>query len=149
MAYKSRFYPSNPDKYSGNPNNIICRSSWERAFCHYIDTNTNIEKWGSEEVVVPYISPIDQRVHRYYTDYVIKFTDGRVVLVEIKPHVQTLEPVKPKRKTVKTTRRYINAVKTYLVNTAKWKAASEFADKHNAEFKIFTEHDLRSMGIKI
>ena len=71
-SIKSRYKPSNPEKYQGNPNNIICRSSWERRFCVWCDKNENIISWASEEFSIPYMSPIDNRVHRYFPDYIIK-----------------------------------------------------------------------------
>ena len=78
-SIKSKYKPSFPKKYKGNANNIICRSSWERRFCHYCDLNENILEWGSEEFFIPYISPIDRRVHRYFPDFIIKVKDWRRV----------------------------------------------------------------------
>ena len=69
---KSKYKPSFPKKYKGNPNNIICRSTWERRFCRWCDLNENILEWGSEEFFIPYISPVDHRVHRYFPDFIIK-----------------------------------------------------------------------------
>ena len=142
---KSIYKPSHPEKYQGNPNNIVCRSSWERKFCHWCDHNENILRWASEEFSIPYVSPVDNRVHRYYPDYLIevKDTGGKVkkYVVEVKPKKQTREPKKPAR----TTKTYINEVKTYAVNQAKWKAASEFCLDNGVEFKIITEDEL---GIK-
>jgi len=71
MAYKSKYKPKNPQKYVGNPNNIICRSLWERTFCKYLDENANIIRWSSEELQIPYISPVDNQVHMYYPDFFI------------------------------------------------------------------------------
>ena len=70
-SIKSKYSPSFPKKYKGNPNNIICRSSWERKFCRYCDLNENILEWGSEEFFIPYISPLDKRVHKYFPDFII------------------------------------------------------------------------------
>ena len=64
-SIKSKYKPSYPKKYKGDPNNIICRSSWERKFCHWCDLNESILEWGSEEFYIPYISPVDKRIHRY------------------------------------------------------------------------------------
>ena len=71
-SIKSKYKPSYPNKYVGNPNNIVCRSSWERRFCYWADLNPNIIQWASEEVAIPYVSPLDNRVHRYYPDFLIK-----------------------------------------------------------------------------
>lgn len=144
-TYKSKFKPSHPEKYQGNPNNIICRSSWERKFCIYCDTNPNILSWASEEFSIPYLSPVDNKVHRYYPDFLIEVKEigGKIkkYIIEVKPKKQTQEPKKPSR----TTKTYINEVKTYAVNQAKWKYASEFAKDNGVEFKIITEEEL---GIK-
>lgn len=144
-SIKSRYKPEYPEKYKGNPNNIICRSSWERKFCRWCDLNENIIEWGSEEFYIPYISPVDNRVHKYFPDFIIKVKDRyeniKVYVVEVKPKRQTLPPTKKSR----TTKSYINEVKTYAVNQAKWKAADEFCKDRLIEFKIITEDDL---GIK-
>ena len=79
-SIKSRYRPSNPQKYKGNPNNIVCRSSWERKFCSWCDKNDSIIEWASEEFFIPYVSPVDNRVHRYFPDFFIevKKTNGRI-----------------------------------------------------------------------
>ncbi len=72
MSYSGTYKPNNPRKYKGNPTNIIYRSLWERKFMHFCDHTSTIVEWGSEEVVIPYKSPIDGRSHRYYPDFYIK-----------------------------------------------------------------------------
>lgn len=145
QSIKSKYKPSFPKKYKGDPNNIICRSSWERKFCHWCDMNENIILWGSEEFCIPYRSPVDGRVHRYFPDFIIKVKeqtgDIKTYVIEVKPKKQTKEPKKPTR----ATKRYISEVKTYAVNTAKWKAADEWCKDRLIEFKIITEDHL---GIK-
>ena len=59
MSYKGRYRPSNPKKYKGNPSNIVYRSLWERKFMVYCDNHTKILEWGSEEIIIPYLSPVD------------------------------------------------------------------------------------------
>jgi len=68
---KSKYKPEYPKKYKGDPNNIICRSSWERVFCRYCDRNRNILEYSSEEVIIPYRSPVDNKYHRYFPDFYI------------------------------------------------------------------------------
>lgn len=89
MAYKTKYEPKNPNKYVGNPFNIICRSTWERKFCKYLDENENITSWSSEELKIPYISTIDKQIHNYYPDFVfeakINKTEVQTFIVEIKP----------------------------------------------------------------
>jgi len=144
-SIKSRFKPSNPKKYMGDPNNIICRSSWERVFCNWCDKREDVVKWASEEFSIPYVSPKDNRVHRYYPDYLIevKETSGKIkkYIVEVKPKKQTLPPKKPQRQT----KSFIMETVTYAVNQAKWNAARDFALDNGCEFKIITEDEL---GIK-
>ena len=144
-SYKSRYKPSYPNKYKGDPNNIICRSSWERRFCSWCDLNENIISWGSEEFFIPYLSPVDNRVHKYYPDFIIKVKESsgqiKTYVIEVKPKKQT-QPPKPKSR---VTKGFIYEAKTYAVNQAKWKAAVEFCKDRMIEFKIITEDEL---GIK-
>ena len=95
-SIKSKYKPSFPKKYKGDPNNIICRSSWERKFCRYCDLNENILEWGSEEFYIPYISPLDRRVHRYFPDFIMKVKEStghiKTYVVEVKPKRQTIQP---------------------------------------------------------
>ena len=145
MSYKGYYKQSYPNKYKGDPNNIVYRSLWERKFMVYCDTNENILEWGSEEIVVPYKSPVDNRYHRYFPDFYIKYKDvnGKIKksLIEIKPFRQTQEPKVQKRKT----KGYIYEVVEYAKNQAKWKAAEEWCLDHGYEFKLLTENEL---GIK-
>ena len=69
---KSIYRPKNPKKYVGNTSNIICRSSWERIFCNFCDESDHIFTLASEEFSIPYISPLDNKRHRYYPDFLIK-----------------------------------------------------------------------------
>ena len=142
MAYKTVYKPINESKYVGDPTNIICRSLWERRVCKYMDTNENIVRWGTEEIAIPYISPMDNRVHRYFPDFIakIKTNEGKtkIKVIEVKPHKQTLQPEKKK----KTKRTYLKECTTYSVNVAKWKAAREFCEKRGWEFTILTEKEL-------
>jgi hypothetical protein len=145
MAYKSRFTPKNPQKYSGDPTNIICRSSWERRVCIYLDENPSVVEWSSEEIVVPYISPVDNKKHRYFPDFLVKIrkADGttKTMMLEVKPKHQTTEPKVQKRKNKK----YLTEVMTWGVNQAKWRYAREYCLDRGWEFKIITEQEL---GIK-
>ena len=102
-SIKSKYKPSYPDKYQGDSSNIICRSSWERKFCRYCDLNTNILQWGSEEFHIPYISPVDRRIHKYYPDFIIKVKEStgqiKTYVIEVKPKRQTQPPKKKSRVT--------------------------------------------------
>jgi len=142
MAYKGKFQPSFPKKYKGNPSNIVYRSLWERKFMVYCDKNENILEWASEEIALPYRSPLDNRIHRYYPDFYIKVKESngaiKKMLIEVKPKKQCIEPIRPKRKT----KGYIYEVKEYARNQAKWKAAKDFCEDRQWEFKVITEDEL-------
>ena len=141
-SIKSKYKPIHPKKYQGNPNNIICRSSWERKFCQWCDRKENVISWASEEISIPYVSPKDNRIHRYYPDFLIKVKEYnnriQTYVVEVKPKKQTLPP-KPRKRVTKS---YIYECTTYAVNQAKWKAASEFCKDNRINFKIVTEDEL-------
>ena len=142
MAYRGKYYPSFTRKYKGDPTNIIYRSLWERKFMVYCDKNTKILEWGSEEIALPYISPHDSRVHRYFPDFYIKVQEntGKIkrYLIEVKPLKQTTKPKKPKRQT----KGYIREAFEYARNQAKWKAAREYCADRMWEFKVITEKEL-------
>ena len=143
MSYQGKFRPRNSKKYKGNPQNIIYRSLWERKFMVWCDKNENMVEWGSEEIVIPYISPVDNRVHRYFPDFYVRALtrDGRSqkFIIEVKPKAQCAPPKKQKR----ITKKFITEVKTYAVNEAKWKAAEEYCKDRRMIFKILTENELK------
>ena len=142
MAYKGKYKPKIPSKYKGDPTNIIYRSLWERKFMQYCDSTTNILEWGSEEIVLPYRSPIDNKVHRYFPDFYIKVREStghiKRYLIEVKPKKQTIAPKVQKKKT----KSYIYEVCEYAKNQAKWKAAKEYCKDRLWEFKVLTENEL-------
>ena len=121
---------------------IIYRSLWELKFMKWCDSHDHIVEWGSEEIVVPYRSPLDGRVHRYFPDFYIKVKNKngtmKKYIIEIKPKKQTLEPKQPKRRT----KRYLTEVTTYVTNQAKWEAAREWCLDRGLEFLILTEEHL-------
>ncbi len=143
---QGRFHPQNPEKYKGDVQNIIYRSSWELKFMQWCDRNPNVIEYASEEFCIPYLSPIDGRVHRYFPDFIMKVKEqsGQVknYIIEIKPKKQTVPPVQTSKKRNRT---FINEVKTYAVNEAKWKAAEEWCKDRLLKFMIITEDQL---GIK-
>jgi hypothetical protein len=138
QLYQGKFVPKNPAKYKGIITNIVYRSSYELKFMNWCDMNKDIIEWGSEEIVIPYRSPLDNKVHRYFVDFHIKTSKGKMYLIEVKPLRFTQEPKIPKRKT----KRFIQEVKQWGVNLAKWKAAKEFCDNRKWEFKLITEKEL-------
>ena len=142
MPYSGRFKPKNYKKYKGDPTNVFYRSLWERRFMVYCDNNPNILEWGSEEIIIPYKSPLDKKVHRYFPDFFIKYknSSGKIVreIIEVKPKRHLSPPKEPRRKT----KRYLGEVNTYIVNQAKFKAAEEFCKDRKLGFRILTEEHL-------
>lgn len=143
-TYKGYFKPKNPNKYIGDHENIIYRSRWESKFMLYLDNHPDVLKWCSEEFFIPYLSPKDNKVHRYFPDFLVKKQKDGVIetlVIEIKPKAQTMPP----KINGKQTKRMITEAMTYAVNEAKWKAAKEFCADRKYKFIILTEHEL---GIK-
>ena len=141
MTYKGRFSPRNPQKYLGDPKNIVYRSSWELKIMSSFDKRPDVLSWSSEEMCIPYISPVDGKRHRYFPDFIVKIqtTDGSVktFMVEVKPEKQSRPPERKKR----VTKQYIQEVVTWGVNQAKWKAAIEYCKDRNWNFIVMTSRD--------
>ena len=136
MSYSGKYKIKNKKKYKGNHKNVIYRSSWERKFMIYCDHHPSIIQWSSEEISVPYISPVDRKTHRYFPDFIIKKLNSsnkvEILMIEIKPISQT---IKPKKKVIKEIIRW-------QINNSKWKAAENFCKKYGWKFKILTEKEL-------
>lgn len=134
--YKGKYKVKNLEKYVGNKKNVIYRSLWERKFMLYCDRTDAILEWSSEEIAVPYMSPVDNKMHRYYPDFYIKMIDIRgnirEKVIEIKPKFQTREP--------KNVNSYTH--KRWLINDAKWRSAMKYCHAHNQEFRVLTEDHL-------
>ncbi len=141
MSYKGRFKPRYPAKYNGNAENIIYRSLWELQVMQWLDRQPGIIWWSSEELAIPYLSPVDNRKHRYFPDFIAKMKtrDGTIktVMMEVKPLKQTKPPTQTRK-----TRKYIVEAATYAVNQSKFAAAREFCKNHGWEFQIITEKEL-------
>jgi hypothetical protein len=144
-TYKGKYRIKKPEKYNGDIRNVTYRSLWERQAFRWCEERDDVVSWSSEETVIPYRCKTDNKIHRYFIDLKIKFSNGRTVLVEIKPESQTKPPKKPSRQTKK----YINEVMTYVKNESKWKAASQYADNYGYHFEIWTEKHLKKLGIKL
>lgn len=108
----------------------------------HLDNNPSVIEWSNEEIVIPYLSPVDNRYHRYFPDFFVKIKnkDGlfESKILEIKPKNQTKPPNIKKR----VTKQYIQEVMTYGINEAKWKAAAEYCKDRNWQFFVITEDDL-------
>lgn len=139
---KGYFKPRHPEKYVGDLNDIVYRSSWEKSFMQFLDNNSNVEQWGSEIIAIPYRKPTTGRIHKYYPDFWVKYKnkDGAVIqeVIEVKPAKQACQPTTVGKN--KKTQLY-EAV-TWSINKAKWKYAKLFCDKYNMKFRVLTEKQL-------
>lgn len=142
-TYKGKYKLKKPEKYDGDHTQVIYRSGWERFAFKWCENQEDIKSWSSEETIIPYISAVDNKYHRYFVDLKLNMRDGSVVLVEIKPDKQT-KPPKSKRRT----KRFISESLEYVKNECKWKAAKEYCLDRGWHFQIWTEHTLKQMGMK-
>jgi hypothetical protein len=140
--HQGKFKPKHPEKYVGDPTEVIYRSSWELKFMNWCDNSINVLKWNSEETIIPYRCATDNRMHRYFVDFKmqIKSRDGSIktYLVEVKPSTQTTPPVYSGKKT----KRYLTEALTFMKNQSKWEAAVNYCKERGWEFKIITEKEL-------
>jgi hypothetical protein len=141
MSYKGWFTPKHRNKYKGDSENVVYRSSWELRVMKWLDENPSVIWWASEELIIRYKSPIDQKIHRYFPDFIVRLKQKNgtesTVVIEIKPQKQTVKP-EQKRKT----KRYLQEAATYAVNQEKWRAADLFCKEHGWQFKVLTEKDI-------
>ena len=137
---QGKFFPKNVERYKGNSTAVIYRSSWEKRVMNFFDTSSNVQWWNSEGLVVPYLNPIDKKVHSYFPDFVYMSKSGQAYMIEIKPYRETLPPSK-------RLRNHKAAVITYIINQSKWKQAQEFCKKQGWQFVVWTENELKKMGI--
>ena len=141
MSYKGRFKPKQYTQYTADPTKIVYRSMWELRFMKYCDKNPYILEWSSEEIAIPYRG-LDNRIHRYYPDFKIKYRNARneliVEIIEVKPKAQTKKPTKKN----KPYGRYLKEARTYGINQLKWEAAREYCKDRDYKFRIITEDHL-------
>ena len=139
---RGRFYPRNKEKIVGDPNKIFGRSSWEFKLFTWLDSTPAVLKWGSETVRIPYLSPIDGKLHSYSPDVIVMYRDGngdiKAEMVEVKPYNETVERENstPQQKL------------DIAVNKAKWDAAAIFCRERGMTFRIITERTLNPKKIE-
>ena len=142
MAYSGKFSPKNTNKYLGDPTNIWYRSLWERRVMVHLDNNPNVIEWSNEEIVIPYLSPVDGKWHRYFPDFFARIRNkegiSESMIIEVNPKSQSVPPKVQNR----VTKRYIREVVTYGINEAKWKAAEEYCKDRKWKFLVVTEEQL-------
>ena len=138
---QGRYTVRNYLKYDGDPTNVYYRSGWEKLAFLWLDNSEACVKWNSEEIVIPYRSPVDGEVHRYYPDLkaTIKQRDVSVktFLIEIKPFDQTIPP-----KNTRNKKALMESVATYQINQAKWVAAKSYCESKGFDFMLITEFEL-------
>lgn len=145
--YKGKFRPLHPEKYKGDPTNIIYRSSWEIQVMKWLDSHPGVLKWASEELIIPYISPVDKKMHRYFPDFFVVINENGVekhYIVEVKPKNQTKPPKATTKKSVYS-KKYLAEAETFLVNNAKFEAANVFCEKRGWKFLILTEDNIKKI----
>ena len=142
MAFRARFIPTNPGKYVGDVDKIFARSSWEVTVMKYFDQRSDVVRWGSEELAIPYLSPADNRVHNYFPDFFVEYydKDGKLQreIVEVKPLHET------EQKAAKNER----SQAALQVNHAKWRYAAEFCESKGMKFRVITEKAIFHQGQK-
>lgn len=155
------FVPKNPDKcynYNGklpNAKPITFRSSWERMLCTFCDEQENILAYGSEILEIPYYSRLDNKTHKYVTDFfmVTKSRSGQIkkLVIEVKPasqaarldeHGNLLLPPPPKKPTQRKLESWHERCLVIQRNNEKWTAAKNYCDEHGYTFKVITEKEL-------
>lgn len=139
VTRKGYFKPKNTSKYKGNPTNIIFRSGWELKTFMKLDHDPDIIQWSSEEIIIPYISPLDNKTHRYYPDIFFQRKDGSKYLVEIKPEYQQVAPLVEMTKKGKPTQQSLKQVMEFAKNQRKWQAARAWCKQRGIKFEIWGE----------
>jgi hypothetical protein len=137
---KGKFMPKYPEKYVGDINNIVFRSKWEWRFMEFCDSNISISKWGSEEIRIPYLKPTTKKIHNYFPDFFIMYTNARGEVVK-----EIIE-IKPKKEAVLTKKSTTYDKVAYVINMAKWEAAKQFCAAHGMVFRVLTEDSLFKTG---
>lgn len=141
---QGKYIPINPEKYIGKIDNIFYRSSWEQRVFLYMDLSKNVLKWASEEIVINYIKPTDNKQHRYFPDIYAEVLTGsgaKKFLIEIKPKCDS-EILKVKKVTAKSQQRVAESAVTMVINEAKWEAAKEWCRLNDITFMVWTEDEI-------
>lgn len=145
---KGKFKPKNPEKYKGDPTNIVYRSGLEKKVMEYFDTNPGVIAWQSEEKIIPYFDEVTKRQRRYFPDFWIKTKDGTETLIEVKPYSQTIPPKCTDMNDGRKFKRYQRELATYSTNTSKWDAAKAVCAKNGWKWTILTEKEIQPRYFK-
>jgi len=140
---KGRFKPQHPEKYKGDPSNIIYRSSWEKDVMGWCDKSDNIVSWSSEEKCFWYYDKVTKKNRRYFPDFIIDIKRDygiETMVIEVKPQSQINGPnPQPKRRT----KSWMYQVQTYLTNQCKWESMKSVCEDRGWSFKLLSEQDVR------
>lgn len=129
---KVTYVPRNPSKYDGSYP-IILRSSWEVAFAQRMDMTETVIKWSSESVKIPYKNPVKNTQSIYIPDFLI-------TVITPKGEIETkLIEIKPEKEAFAEKQKNTHDAVAYLVNQAKWAAASAWCTRRGIKFEILTE----------
>ena len=146
MSYKGKFKPKNKTKYKGDPTNIVYRSLLELNFMNHLDSWNAVLEWSSEEIAIPYVSPVDNKLHRYFPDFWIKVKtkDNKIEenIIEVKPLKECHPPKRPEKINTAYRKQFI----TFAINTAKWKAAEIYCAVNNMKFIKVTDKEIKQYG---
>ena len=154
MPYRGKYVPENIAKYKGDVFGIWYRSLLERQVMVYLDRNSNVLEWSSEEIIIPYSSPVGNKIRRYFPDFYVKVkaVDGsiREWIWEVKPEKETRPPVAKTQKELLTEtrakrRRYTLEVIKYGINKNKWEAAQRYCAARGWKFYVITEKQIATM----
>ena len=139
---QGKFTLKNPEKYLGTKDPLY-RSSWEFAFMKFCDESPSIAKWASEAVRIPYRNPLTGRYTIYVPDFFINYVDKggqpHAEIVEIKPQNQSLREKVGKN---------LNNQASYILNQAKWEAATAWCRQKGLRFRVINETDIFHQGSK-
>lgn len=153
---KGLYKPQNPEKYIGDPNDIMYMSSWELKFMIYCDNRSEILKWGSECFHIPYVMErkdpktgvIKKTNHKYYPDFYLEVVDPnsdegyKKIVVEVKPSSETVQPTPPKKFSTKAMKNFEYSIKAFEKNMYKWAKAKDFCEARGMDFMLITEKHL-------
>lgn len=142
----NKFVPSYDDymkSFNESTGSVEFKSSLEERAFIFCDLNPKIKSWAVEPFAIRYIKPTDNKVHRYYPDLLITFKTGQTFLIEIKSSSETKPPKPPKKQTLKSENNFKKAIRTYAINSAKWKAANAFCEEREIKFIFLTEQNLK------
>lgn len=135
----------NPDKYHGDKNKIIYRSSYELAIYTEFDLDPKVLKWSAEppQLMIRYTYRVTGRQHSYYPDvYVEKLTKDNTIekyVIEIKPMAFLKKPKQPTSKDRRKNIAYKKRLAHWLKIMDKKIAAEAYCRKRGLKYIFLTE----------